>query len=114
LYLSHNATFDSSDCLLYRTSFDGIAAGSTLAREFTFTLPTTSPAGFGDGPAYFLLVLDDQNQVDEKSEGNNSGQEEGLDYLPVVVSGSQPPAGPPIIGSFTINPSTITRGQFVT
>ncbi|HEX3151240.1 MAG TPA: CARDB domain-containing protein [Gemmataceae bacterium] len=114
LYLSHDTTFDASDSLLYRNYFGPMAAGTTLAREFTFMLPTAPPSGFGDGPAYFLLVMDDQNTVVEKDETNNSGQGDGIDYLPVTISGSLPPPGPPVIGSFIVGPDTITRGQLVT
>lgn len=114
LYLSKDAKFDASDVSLSRQTITGIAAGAVLSQQVQFALPSSTPAGYSDGPLYLLLVLDDGKVVTESNESNNSGTGEGIDFRAVSVSGAPVIPGAPTIGSFTITPSTFVRGVNVT
>ncbi len=114
IYLSTDAALDASDRLLARSSFPGAAAGATLGAEVSLVLPSAPPSGFGDGPVYLLLALDDGEAINESNEGNNHGNGDGIDSRVVSISSGTTNPGSPSIGSVTASPSTFARGISVT
>ena len=111
LYLSHDTVFDAGDFPVARSTYYGIASGATLAGAFRFSLPSSPPAGFGNGNMYIISVVDDLGDLIESNEPNNSGMGFAVDYRDVYISGTPATPGAPTIGDFTVNPTTFTRGE---
>jgi len=81
LYLSTNATLDSSDLLISPGSISdaGLAAGATQAEQLPFTLPSNSAGSF-----YLIAFAGDPNQV------SNGGAAGNTYAIPVTIAATSP------------------------
>jgi hypothetical protein len=81
-YLSDDAIFGNpDDVFLGWQGVDPLAPyGWTLINDRALVLPDTMPAGYS-GDIYVGMVIDRAGLVGELSEGNNSNQGDGLDFV---------------------------------
>ncbi|HQZ65816.1 MAG TPA: putative Ig domain-containing protein, partial [Planctomycetaceae bacterium] len=117
--LSTDRSFSNEDFLLRTVSLSYLGAGQTETLNVPFVLPPNAPAGTSDGRFYIGAILDPEHRVDEGSESNNSGTGNGYDYVDVTIVPRPPVSQPantnvePVIGSVTVTPGTVLRGDRV-
>ncbi len=68
IHMSVNSSLSSDDALLQTRSLSTIAAGATVSRTLTGTIPSGAPAGV----YYMILAVDPNGAVAESNEGNNT------------------------------------------
>lgn len=112
IYLSHDAVFDASDRLVHEYHIGNLISGAIIGTTERISLPSNPPPGFSSTEEiYFLHVVDNRNLVNEgTAEGNNSGQGTGIDRVKRILTQEVIDDGRPVIGNFSLTPTTIVRG----